>query len=292
MKTLGGIPKGKELIGFAGNPNTGKSTLLYNICMGLLTNDNPNLCCAFWTLDDPVQTLITKLLAIKTRYKINHCRYPLNNGLIDSSPIYTDAVRWVRQMVRESRLRVQGVNIGNQTEHCERWLKTIQDEEQKELVVFVDNFHSIMGTGIDMRINFKMAAEWMQKMSDSLNITFICSLEPTKQAMTAKKPHMEHIAESSKIQFSFKLLGLVHNQMHEERGRAKMFWTDNGIKRPILEVNYEKNKITEFKGTHWFKFRDDRALLEEISFDEIKQMKMEEHKSSIAEANSIDKYSQ
>lgn len=281
---FGGIPKKKELIGFAGNPNTGKSTLLYNICYGLITNDNPNLGCVFWTLDDPTKTLYAKMLAIRTGYTINQCQFPFSYGLTNSNKPehlphrYLNGVRWLQDQVREQKLIVKGIEIGSRIEDCENWLKIIQNESQKDLVIFVDNFHSITGDSTNIRVDFKRAAEWMQKISDTMNVTFVCSLEPTKQAMSNKRPHMEHIAESSKIQFSFKLLGLVYNQMHEMREKAQLYWTDsNGQKKPIIQVDYEKNKITAFKGTHYFKFEDDRARLTEMTFEDIKQTMINEY---------------
>ena len=56
---------------------------------------------------------------------------------------------------------------------------------------------------------------------------------------------------------------------------------DGERKRPVIEVAYEKNKITSYKGTNYFKFYDDQAKLEEISFEEMQQMRQQEHQDRV-----------
>ena len=285
-KNFGGIPKSKELIGFAGNPNTGKSTLLYNIAYGLMNNNPEGLTCAFWSLDDPVEAVIAKMLAIKTGFNINQCKHagnmiPGHNMAVKDDNSYKDAVAWIKDMVRGQRFLTQSTSMGETIDACEKWIRSIKDETGNDIVLFIDSFHNISGGGDDERIKAKRASEWMQKISDVLDLTIICTMECNKQAQTSKKPRIEHLGESGKMAFSFKLLGMVYNDLHENRERAKSYWIDGERKRPVIEVAYEKNKITSYKGTNYFKFYDDQAKLEEISFEEMQQMRQQEHQDRV-----------
>jgi hypothetical protein len=88
--------------------------------------------------------------------------------------------------------------------------------------------------------------------------------------------------------FSFKLVGMIYNDLHENRERAKTYWTDpNGKDKPIIEVSYEKNKITSYKGTQYFKFRDECATLEEISRAQIEDIVKDRHEKKIEKQTGI-----
>jgi hypothetical protein len=171
--------------------------------------------------------------------------------------------------------------MGETIESCEKWLRSIREETGNDIVLFIDSFHNISGGGDDERIKAKRAAEWMQKISDTLDLTIVCTMECNKQGMNSKRPHIEHLGESGKMAFSFKLVGMVYNDLHENRERARSFWMDGDRKRPVLEVAYEKNKITSYKGTHYFKFYDENAKLEEISLDQLIAMQQQEHQNKV-----------
>ena len=291
-KNFGGIPKSKELIGFAGNPNTGKSTLLYNIAYGLINNNPNGLTCAFWSLDDPVEAVIAKMLAIRTGFSINQCKYACNsipghNMAVKDDNSYRDAVTWIRDIVKGGRFLTQSTGMGETIDSCEKWIRSIKDETGNDIVLFIDSFHNISGSGDDERIKAKRASEWMQKISDVLDLTIICTMECNKQAQASKKPRIEHLGESGKMAFSFKLLGMVYNDLHENREKAKSYWMDGERKRPVIEVAYEKNKITSYKGTNYFKFYDDQARLEEISFEELQKMRQQDHQDRVQKDTGI-----
>ena len=277
---FGGMPKSKELIAFGGNPNTGKSTLLYNLCDGLISSsENRGLSCAFLTLDDPVDTFLAKMLAIKTRKPINWCRFAAKHMPTGTDyDTYVKAQDWLRGAVADKRLIPKGVRMGDTPEVVERWIDTLQQETGNDVVLFVDSFHNMNTHGEDERIKYKRLSEWSQKMSDSMGVTIVCTMECNKMAQVSGKPHIEHLGESSKMAFAFKLVGMVYNELHEKRESAQTLWVDEETYneprvRPILECNYEKNKITAFKGTHFFKFYDEQARLEPVTLEEVEELR-------------------
>lgn len=277
---FGGMPKSKELIAFGGNPNTGKSTLLYNLCDGLISSpENRGLSCAFLTLDDPVDSFLAKMLAIKTQKPINWCRFAAKHMISGRDyDAYVKAQDWLRGAVADKRLIPKGVRMGDTPEVVERWIDTLQQETGNDVVLFVDSFHNMNTHGEDERIKYKRLSEWSQKMSDSMGVTIVCTMECNKMAQVSGKPHIEHLGESSKMAFAFKLVGMVYNELHEKRESAQTLWVDEETYseprvRPILECNYEKNKITAFKGTHFFKFYDEQARLEPVTLEEVESLR-------------------
>lgn len=281
-ENFGGVPKGKELIAFGGNPNTGKSTMLYNLCNGLITStQNRGLSCAFLTLDDPVESFLAKMLAIKTHNSINRCRYAANriqNGTEYDQ--YVQAQDWLRGTVADKKLIPKGIKMGDTPDIVERWIDNLQQETGNDIVLFVDSFHNMTTHGEDERIKYKRLSEWCQRISDGMNISILCTMECNKMAQVSGRPHIEHLGESGKMAFAFKLVGMVYNELHEKRESAQTLWVDEETRylkepkvRPILECNYEKNKVTAFKGTHYYRFYDEQARLEEVSIDEVNELK-------------------
>lgn len=279
---FGGVPKGKELIAFGGNPNTGKSTLLYNLTYGMISSPiNRGLSCAFLTLDDPIDSFLAKMLAIKMQKPINWCRYAAKHMTHDRDfAAYTAAQNWLRGAVADKRLIPKGIKMGDTPDIVERWIDKLQQETGNDVVLFVDSFHNMTTIGDDERIKYKRLSEWCQRVSDSMNVTIICTMECNKMAQIASRPHIEHLGESSKMAFAFKLVGMVYNELHEKRDSAQTLWVDEETPylkeprvRPILEVNYEKNKITAYKGTAYYKFYDEQARLESVSLEEVERLR-------------------
>jgi hypothetical protein len=115
------------------------------------------------------------------------------------------------------------------------------------------------------RIKFKRAFQWIQDTTDWLDYTAVWTVEMTKQGLSGKGRFF-HAAETAKIAYGAKLVGVLYNEMHDRRELAEMYWMDEPtqegmapFKRPIVQVEIEKNKLLKagsFKGTLYFKFRD------------------------------------
>ena len=295
---FGGMPKQKELIAFGGNPNTGKSTLLYNLCNGLISSsENRGLSCAFLTLDDPVDTFLAKMLAIKTQKPINWCKYAAKHITAGAGvQEYAQAQDWLRGTVVDKKLIPKGIKMGDTPDIVERWIDSLQQETGNDIVLFVDSFHNMTTHGEDERIKYKRLSEWSQKISDSMGVTIVCTMECNKMAQVSGRPHIEHLGESSKMAFAFKLVGMAYSELSAKRESAQTVWVDEDTPyltepkvRPILEVDYEKNKITAFKGRHYFKFYDEQARLEPISEKEVEVFKSY-HKNEFKSQQFKDEY--
>jgi hypothetical protein len=78
-------------------------------------------------------------------------------------------------------------------------------------------------------------------------------------------------------------VGLVYNELHDRRRHSTTFWVDESYdavsnqvtfkRRPIIEIEWAKNKISEFKGTHYLKFFDHIARVDEMSLEDLRAAK-------------------
>jgi hypothetical protein len=268
---FGGIPKSEQVLFFAGMANTGKSTTVLNLTTNILGhNDEPSV--VFFSFDDPRKTSQAKLLAILSSLPIQWVVQPQQYifPYEDLNARYLEAVEQMKEWAESGRLVLKGVEIGNNPMGMERVIRTTQERLGRPVVVMVDSFHNIGGMGESERINFKRAADWCQKAADILETTIVCTAECTKAASESGRARMKDIIETQKVEYAGKIIGMVHNEMHVSRGKTKMNWNDEGTPRAILEVDIEKNKITSFKDTLYFKLREPTAQLWETTMDEVK----------------------
>jgi hypothetical protein len=183
-------------------------------------------------------------------------------------------VEWTEQ----GRLVIAGSNTGSTTAGFERLIKGVQDQTGRPVVVFGDSFHNIGGEG-DERIKYKKAFQWIQDTTDWWDYTALWTVEMTKQGLSGKGRFF-HAAETAKIAYGAKLVGVLYNEMHDKREFATTYWMDDpGVegqapfKRPVVQVEIEKNKLLKagsFKGTLYFKFRDYTGQLISSSLQEIR----------------------
>jgi hypothetical protein len=96
------------------------------------------------------------------------------------------------------------------------------------------------------------------------------------------------LAETGKLAYALKAVGLVYNELHDKRNLSCTHWLDKvegeqePVRRPILEVEWAKNKISGFKGNQYLKFHDELAYLEEISRDDVLKIRQDLQSSIVS----------
>jgi len=263
--SLGGISKSKEVYVLLGGPNVGKSALLTNLEAGLLQNsDEP--CVLVLSLDDPRRTALAKIHSVISGFAIQDVTFPRERVFKDEGlkKLWEEGRDQIMEYADSGRLVIAGSSGGNSTDAFERLIKATQDQTGRPVVVFGDSFHNVGGEG-EERVKFKKAFQWIQDTTDWLDYTAVWTVEMTKQGFQGKGRFF-HAAETGKIAYGAKLVGVLYNEMHDKRELAETYWMDeptqegmSAFKRPIVQVEIEKNKLLKagsFKGTLYFKFRD------------------------------------
>ena len=257
-----GIPKAKQIIVFGGLPNVGKSSLLMNFSSRIIDhNQEPTV--IFFSLDDPRETAQAKFMALMCGMPIMHMTQPREYIFGDTrkTAIYDQACEKMMSWGEEGRLVLKGLESGNSVESFENVIRRTQERLGRPCIVMVDSFHSVRGAGESERINFVRVAEWCQRVTDQLNVTLVCTAECSKEATNHPRPRMAHLGETGKIAYAAKLVGMVHNEKHFKFNRTNWVWDDEGTPRSILEVDVEKNKITSYKDTWYWRMREPTAEL-------------------------------
>jgi DNA primase catalytic core len=288
-----GLPKEGQVFGIAGGPNVGKSAFLGTLTTNLLVNNSEGLSVIFHILDDPRNIAFAKLLSCLTclpiRAIVRANKYILHNAELAES--YNRAKDWLANAMKSGRLIIKGQEMGNSTDVAGRLIDDTINKTGNQVVYFVDSLHSLDDQqGNDERIRFKRVAEWCMRVTETRRMSMVATVELTKMGMEGR-PRLQHLAETGKLQYAMKAVGLLYNELHDRRKQATTFWVDETTpilgeqaskRRPIIELEWAKNKVSEFKGAHYLKFYDHVARVEEMTLDDLKAAK-EAAKKLVAE---------
>ena len=89
----------------------------------------------------------------------------------------------------------------------------------------------------------------------------------------SKRPQLADIAESKQMEFDNNMIGMIYNDLHAKRQNSEIIWMEDKdgvpVKKPIVEIDIQKNKITDFKGTLYYKFAPERSVFYECREDEV-----------------------
>ena len=140
------------------------------------------------------------------------------------------------------------------------------------MFVQIDNFHDIDSeklpfTDDKQRFGY-IAAENSVKYLRNM-IFYLCTAELRKYNIgyTNRRPTKDDIREAGKIVYEATLCLMLYNEVGLEQENAKVFYRspDKPGKQPILEIHFDKNKQSNFKGRLYYEFVPDYALFIEAT---------------------------
>jgi DNA primase catalytic core len=282
-KDYDGLPKEQEVFGLAGAPSSGKSALATNLTVNLVLKNEKGLSVVYHIMDDPRTVAYAKILSCLTGLPI---QMVLRAGT-DILPFehlaraYRPAKEWMLTAMNEGRLVIKGQEMGAGTDTVTRLIDTTTQRTGRKLVYIADSLHNLEDDqgSEDRRNRFANVASWSQQVSDTRRITMILTCELTKEGMR-ERPKLYQTGETGKIAYAFKAIGMVWNEMQGYQDNAKLFWVDDivdprsgartgQVKRPIIEVHWQKNKITGVRHKHYFRLWDHTARATMMTREEL-----------------------
>lgn len=280
---ISGIPKEDAMITFAGDANIGKTGFMFELALRL-ARYNEDIMVLFMSIDDSRQQAIARLVALEADLMIKDVSHPIQN-VTDETKKEKLLRGWssFRKLVESNRFLLKDNTHGNTLDFAEGWIRWAKENyPDKKIVFFLDNFHKL-GDEInkDERIRFKHASARIHAMKNKLHITAICTMEIRKLVGEGKnmRPVLQDISESKQMEYDNNLIGMVYSDVHSKRDDAKVFWSGNvdgkTVKRPVFEVDIQKNKISEFKGTLYYKFSPEYSRFNECSGEEVSMWRKE-----------------
>ena len=277
------IPATEALIYLVGVPNAGKSALLLNIlnrCQDL-NDDVINLS---FTNDDSRNIYTSRYVAINSNLKINWITNPrkyLNDELMVKRE---EAYRKLVDLVSNDRIIVKDVTNGTSVEYVGRFINYYRNKfPNKKLFVSVDNA-SKLGNEIGLEDGSPSAMKYISGQLKTYTTKYGCvviaTVELNKAAIENKPTSTNCLADSRALQYDANLIVYLWNEIHSKRdsaderfkfnyntieyqpGVGHVYETKEG---PIIEAMFLKNKLSEFKGSLYYKLFPEFSKFEDIS---------------------------
>jgi hypothetical protein len=136
------------------------------------------------------------------------------------------------------------------------------------------------GTDGNERLKFIKCYDWFQRTTEMLEYTVITVCHITKAGIAKGKGEIFDAAETGKILYSSKVIGMVYSELDYfsqggRRNQTPRFWTDKTVivdpngpikdnKQPIVELAIQKSKESSFKGSIFFRHKAEACWMEEI----------------------------
>ncbi len=280
-----GLVKEKGIFAIAGAPNCGKSAMLTNLACNLLIQGNEGVSVVYHIMDDPREIAFAKLMSCLTGIPIRH----IVRAAADIMPYphlktaFENAEEWILEQVHTGKLVVKGQEMGTATDVATRLIDNVTQKTGNTVVYMGDSLHNLMDeeASDSERLKFTNIANWARRITDTRRMTMMFTCELTKEAMKGR-PRLYMTAETRAIAYAFKAVGMLYNDLHVKAEEADTFWIDKPIdlasgnpvegmkiRRPIIDIWWEKNKVSEFKGHHFWQFWDNSARVEQMTREDM-----------------------
>lgn len=281
------LPLEEALVLVPGSPNTMKTTLSLNKALGVLRSTQDSIV-ILHTTDDSRNIYFDRLVSCLSGIKINWIKKP---GIFLDETLQrkrNDAYKELTEYIRSGRLIIKDVIHGDTVEYHGKLVRHYRDKNpSKPLFVVCDNFHRL-NTEIgesESRLKYKYISAMMKDYTTKYSCIEWCTVEMNKMRMYERHTTPETIAEAGSIQFDANLILFLYNEVNSLREEAKKVFNSTSIEyhkdagyihkpiiRPLIEMLVLKNKVSEFKGSLWYKGFAELGYVEQITKNELDEL--------------------
>lgn len=277
-KAFAGLNTGLHMI--AAQSNVGKSAFCMQLSWQIIRANRvldekhkKKAYVLYFSLDDNVNEILPRFIAIDQKIPINAIRFP-KKYQHDETMMQRMDEGYKHLEESESSFGLSDVNDGSSIEHVEATCEKYAFELRKvdpdyQLVVFIDNFHDVtvdsVKFGTDSNSKFDYIADHLSRLCTKLDIPIICTGE-FRKLNGNRRPINDDIKETGKIVYEAKAIILAYNEVGIRGQQAGCFWQDDqtGDKMPVFEADIRKNKFGSFKGRTFFEFMPAMSYFKEV----------------------------
>lgn len=285
-----------------GQPNAGKSTLLYNFINGILEYghtqmlgwdnvglDPNNVSIILHTVDDSAEQVVPKLatiiannyvdrITIAEVNNINKIKYNKEEKLRARKLGYDKIKEWIK----EGRLLIKDSSAGSRLVDGLRFVREYRTRYPDRLIIYiVDNMYNLTDYSeiSDEKVRISRIANAAKvNMAMGEKIAVIATVEYRKSYIMgdalSNQTLNELIKETKTLEYRANWIGHLINDLHNNPDETKLFffdhsipmsWRKNDNRSPVILLRISKNKINPRKSTIPFLFYHERAIQVEVS---------------------------
>jgi replicative DNA helicase len=267
-EAIGGMPREECMITVAGDGNVGKSCIVQNFGLRVAMN-NPDAAVLLYTIDDTRKQTIPRLVSQLTGIPINVISQPMRYQISEEDQErIAHAWNSLRTLTHEGRFDLKDASQGQDVEFARQWIEHTQANQPDKSILFIlDNFHRLrvgrQGPGTsDDRARLEAASDAIFNFTKQLGISALCTMELRKRENISKRPRIEDLKGSKRFEYDNSVIAMVHCQMHANpESNDVECWEEEQVRKPILQMWFDKNKVTSFKGMVKMKLRPECAQI-------------------------------
>ena len=279
---LGGIPTGDSFITVPGKMNQGKTSLLANLQVRLLEN-NENLTVFAHSLDDALGWYIPRLLGVRYGFPSTWFRkygyYGQHEGhtKLDNrtSMRFSDAIlgltfedawrqarTWLNNLIdREELILADASVLPGTMPAFESWVRALRSKyPDRRLVCCGDNFHIYDLPGVeDGERKTRLMSQYIKGLANRYHATIVMTMELPKESLRpGLRPRVGNIKGTSGVAYDSNMNIGVYNDMKDFPADPKLIWYNSkqpsmtlvksevcqsvGAASPVLELVFDKVK--------------------------------------------------
>jgi len=277
------------------------SSLCVKLGVAIASHLENDACVIYHSIDDSARQILPKFVCVSEGSRLLEINqvvnpgYHMAQGRKDIVQRRNAGYETLRQLGAEGRLILKDSGNGNSLAFSESLVKYYRSKyPSRRLVYILDNFHKLSdlaSSDVDQG-TYKAMSQRIKEMACKYRAAVIATVEYTK-LVPGTRPTNYNISNSVQIDYDANLALHLYNELHEIRGRAENYHvvTVNSevMKLPRIEMDFGKNKITDFKGSLCFNFYPYCSDIEGVRWDEVEREK-EERKPEPSSSSSSGRY--
>ena len=131
----------------------------------------------------------------------------------------------------------------------------------------IDSLNDVqhMGKSLEAKERNEKTAKWSKGLAKRFDIP-VFGTTHLRKLNGNRRPTTEDLKDTVEYQYESSVLFLVYNDVSKNKEAAGVFYTDTEIegRRPIIELDWAKNKKSSYKGRTYSFFVPDQSRLQEV----------------------------
>ena len=269
---------------FAGSPNHGKTAVMLNIMEDLCMCESNKLFGIYFSLDDSKNKVIPRIVAMRETIPIGVVSKPgryqelINQG-------HEDTLQYNEWLVKrkagleslKSDSNKMAVFDSTEIKTYNQLYDTIKNiymyvksqDEEANIVIGIDSLKDIMLDDIKLEQSERIAevARRVKDISIEFNCIVLSSMH-LRKINGNRRPSTDDLREANTLEYELDVCFLVYNDVSKNKQSAKIFRYEDEQdteKKPVLEIDWAKNKISSYKGVTFCNFSSEYSKCVEVS---------------------------
>lgn len=252
---------------FAGESNSGKTCIMSNIFWDFVLHKPNKLYGIYFSLDDSKKEIYPRIIAMQQNIPIGCVKKPklYEEALKKDCDTYSHYIEFLsKREIGFNQLREQAENViildtsvpedgASNADDMYTMIKNIRDSIKKEdetanIIVGIDAIDDIQ-LKHDVNDKDEQVAKLVKQWAITLDIP-IFATKHLKKLNANRRPMLDDLRQSNTLVYETNVTFIVYNDVSKNKQQAKVFYLadDDETKRPIIEIDWAKNKKSSYKG--------------------------------------------